>query len=160
MNIDAVRQIIAEENRRFGTAAAGKDYAGMAGFYTEDAKLLPPDAPIVSGRKAIEEFWRTAANALGLIGVELKTIDLEVTGDTAYEIGRGRNSAPGRQRQSTLLFGSVAMAIGACIATSGITCRRARDSQSIGGTDGTPCLLLADCVEKFKNRRAPKTAQM
>ena len=87
MNIDAVRQIIAEENRRFGTAAAGKDYAGMAGFYTEDAKLLPPDAPIVSGRKAIEEFWRTAANALGLIGVELKTIDLEVTGDTAYEIG-------------------------------------------------------------------------
>jgi ketosteroid isomerase-like protein len=39
------------------------------------------------GRKAIEEFWRTAANALGLIGIELKTIDLEVTGDTAYEIG-------------------------------------------------------------------------
>jgi uncharacterized protein (TIGR02246 family) len=87
MNTDAVRQIIAEENRRLGAAVAGKDYAGMAGFYTEDAKLLPPDAPIVSGRKAIEEFWRTAANALGLIGVELKTIDLEVTGDTAYEIG-------------------------------------------------------------------------
>jgi uncharacterized protein (TIGR02246 family) len=87
MNVDEVRQIIATENRKFGTAAAGKDYAGMAGFYTEDAKLLPPDAPIVSGRKAIEEFWRTAANALGLIGVELKTIDLEVTGDTAYEIG-------------------------------------------------------------------------
>jgi uncharacterized protein (TIGR02246 family) len=87
MNIDAVRRTIAEENRRFGAAAAGKDYAGMAAFYTEDAKLLPPDAPIVSGRKAIEEFWRTAANALGLIGVELKTIDLEVAGDTAYEIG-------------------------------------------------------------------------
>ncbi len=87
MNIDAVRRTIAEENRRFGAAAAGKDYAGMAAFYTEDAKLLPPDAPIVSGQKAIEEFWRTAANALGLIGVELKTIDLEVAGDTAYEIG-------------------------------------------------------------------------
>ena len=87
MSIDTVRQTIAEENRRFGAAAAGKDYPGMAGFYTEDAKLLPPDAPIVSGRKAIEEFWRNAANALGLIGVELKTIDLEVAGDTAYEVG-------------------------------------------------------------------------
>jgi uncharacterized protein (TIGR02246 family) len=87
MNIDTVRQIIAEENRRFSTAAAGKDYAGMAGFYTEDAKLLPPDAPIVSGRKAIEEFWRTASNALGLTDITLKTVDLEVAGDTAYEIG-------------------------------------------------------------------------
>jgi ketosteroid isomerase-like protein len=51
MNTDAVRQIIAEENRRLGAAVAGKDYAGMAGFYTEDAKLLPPDAPIVLGAK-------------------------------------------------------------------------------------------------------------
>jgi uncharacterized protein (TIGR02246 family) len=87
MNTDAVRQVIDEGNRKFGAAAKRKDYAGMAAFYTEDAKVLPPDAPIVSGRKPIEEFWRTAADALGLIDVTLKTIDLEVAGDTAYEIG-------------------------------------------------------------------------
>ena len=58
----------------------------MAAFYTEDAKVLPPDAPIVSGRKAIEEFWRMPANALGLTDATLKTIDLEIAGDTAYEI--------------------------------------------------------------------------
>ena len=87
MNTDEIRQVIAEGNRRFGEAAARKDYAGMAAFYTEDAKVLPPDAPIVSGRKAIEEFWRTAANALGLIDANLKTIDVEVAGETAYEIG-------------------------------------------------------------------------
>ena len=87
MNTDEVRKVIAEGNRSFGAAAARKDYAGMAAFYTEDAKVLPPDAPIVSGRKPIEEFWRTAADALGLIDVTLKTIDLEVAGDTAYEIG-------------------------------------------------------------------------
>ena len=66
MNIDEVRQVIDGANRKFSAAAASKDYAGMAALYTEDAKVLPPDAPIVSGRKAIEEFWRTAANALGL----------------------------------------------------------------------------------------------
>jgi uncharacterized protein (TIGR02246 family) len=87
MNVDEVRRVIDEANRGFGAAAARKDYAGMAAFYADDAKVLPPDAPIVSGRKAIEEFWRTAANALGLTGATLKTIDLEVTGDTAYEIG-------------------------------------------------------------------------
>jgi uncharacterized protein (TIGR02246 family) len=86
MNSDEVRQFIDEANRRFGAAAASKDYAGMAAFYTEDAKVLPPDAPIVSGRKAIEEFWRMPANALGLTDATLKTIDLEIAGDTAYEI--------------------------------------------------------------------------
>ena len=88
MSADEVRQFIDEANRRFGAAAARKDFAGMAAFYTEDAKLLPPDVPIVSGRKAIEEFWRSAANVLGLTGVTLETIDLEVSGDTAYEVSQ------------------------------------------------------------------------
>jgi uncharacterized protein (TIGR02246 family) len=87
MNTDEVRQVIDEANRKFGAAIASKDYAGMAAFYTEDAKVLPPDAPIVSGRKAIEEFWRTAANALGLTDATVNTLDLEIAGDTAYEIG-------------------------------------------------------------------------
>jgi uncharacterized protein (TIGR02246 family) len=87
MNIDEVRQSIAEANHSFGAAATRKDYAGMAAFYTEEAIVLPPDAPIVSGRKAIEEFWRAAANALGLTDIALKTVDLEVVADIAYEIG-------------------------------------------------------------------------
>jgi uncharacterized protein (TIGR02246 family) len=87
MDADEVRRAIEEENRKFGAAAARKDYTGMAAIYTEDAKLLPPDALIVSGRKAIEEFWRAAARALGLIDVTLKMIDLEVAADTAYEVG-------------------------------------------------------------------------
>ncbi|MFL6838622.1 MAG: YybH family protein [Bradyrhizobium sp.] len=87
MNTDEVRKVIDEGNRNLGAAAARKDYAGMAAFYTEDAKVLPPDASIVSGRTAIEEFWRSAANALGLTDITLKTVDLEVAGDIAYEIG-------------------------------------------------------------------------
>ena len=87
MDTAEVRHSVDEGNRKFGAAAARKDYAGMAALYTNNAKVLPPDAPIVTGRKAIEEFWRTAANALGLTDVTLKTVDLEVTSDTAYEVG-------------------------------------------------------------------------
>jgi uncharacterized protein (TIGR02246 family) len=87
MDTDAVRYSVDEGNRKFGAAAARKDYAGMAALYTDNAKVLPPDAPIVTGKKAIEEFWRAAATALGLTDVTLKTVDLEVTGDTAYEVG-------------------------------------------------------------------------
>ncbi len=87
MDTDAVRHFVHEGNRKFGAAAARKDYAGMAALYTDNAKVLPPDAPIVTGKKAIEEFWRAAATALGLTDVTLKTVDLEVAGDTAYEVG-------------------------------------------------------------------------
>src|SRR5438093_7995872 len=87
MDTDAVRKSVDEGNRKFGAAAGRKDYAGLASLYTDNAKVLPPDAPIVTGRKAIEEFWRTAATALGLADVTLKTVDLEVTGHTAYEVG-------------------------------------------------------------------------
>jgi len=84
MNSDERRQAIELEIRNFGAAAARKDYLGVAGFFTEDAKILPPGAPIVSGRKAIEEFWRAA---LKLTDLTFKATELEVAGDIAYEIG-------------------------------------------------------------------------
>jgi len=87
MDTAAVRRFVDEGNGKFGVAAARKDYASMAALYTDNAKVLPPDGPIVTGKKAIEEFWRTTANALGLTDVTLKTVDLEVSGNTAYEVG-------------------------------------------------------------------------
>jgi uncharacterized protein (TIGR02246 family) len=87
MNADAVLVSISEGNGKFGQAVARKDYAGMAALYTDDAKVLPPDGPIVTGRKAIEEFWRGAAATLGLKDVALKTVDLQTAGETAYEVG-------------------------------------------------------------------------
>ena len=87
MNNDAVRKAVEEANRKFGAAAGRKDYAALAALYTDNAKLLPPDAPFVTGRKAIEEFWRAAAASLGLISVTLKTQDLELSGDISCETG-------------------------------------------------------------------------
>ena len=87
MDINIVRKSVEDGNRRFGAAASRKDYAGMAALYTDAAKVMPPDAPIVSCRNAIEEFWRTASATLVLTGVTLKTLDLEATGDTACEVG-------------------------------------------------------------------------
>jgi ketosteroid isomerase-like protein len=87
MDTDAVRQAVDEGNREFGAATARKDYAGMAALYTDNAKVMPPNEPIVSGKEAIEKYWRSAATELGLTEVTLKTVDLEIAGDTAYEVG-------------------------------------------------------------------------
>jgi ketosteroid isomerase-like protein len=37
----------------------GGDIAGLALMYSDDAEILPPDQPIISGHEAIEAFWRT-----------------------------------------------------------------------------------------------------
>jgi ketosteroid isomerase-like protein len=89
MDVDAVRKHVDEGNRKFCAAVGRKDYAAMGALYTEDGKVLPPDGPVVTGRKAIEEFWRSAAVALGITSVALKTLNLEATGDMACEVGEG-----------------------------------------------------------------------
>jgi len=88
MTTDAVRKAVEEGNRRFGAAIRGKDYAGLAALYTEHAKLLPPDAPVISGRNAVKDFWASAVPALGLEEATLETVDLEHAGEIAYETGK------------------------------------------------------------------------
>jgi ketosteroid isomerase-like protein len=87
MDISSVGKSVEEGNRKLGAALERKNYADVAALYTENAKLLPPDAAIVAGRGAIEAFWREAATASGIVGATLRTLDLEVAGDTAYEVG-------------------------------------------------------------------------
>lgn len=84
---DAVRTAVDEANRKFCAAVSAKNYGAMAALYTSDAQVLPPDGPIVAGRNAIEEFWRAAATTLDLRNVALRTVDLDVAGDTACEVG-------------------------------------------------------------------------
>jgi ketosteroid isomerase-like protein len=49
--------------------------------------VLPPDGPMVSGRSAIEEFWRGMMGA-GARGVNLETLRLGGSGDVLHEVGR------------------------------------------------------------------------
>ncbi len=69
------------------------DAAGLAALYTEDAQLLPPDAEIVSGRAAIQEFF-ARENPPGSAGIEIATIETRVFGDYAYRQGTVRFQGP------------------------------------------------------------------
>jgi ketosteroid isomerase-like protein len=59
----------------------------VAALYAENAVVLPPDAPMISGRAAIEEFWR-GLMAAGARGVNLVTLRLAGSGDVLHEVGR------------------------------------------------------------------------
>ena len=81
------RTEIEDVNRSFEEAARKRDVERLAALYTADAIVMPPDAPFVKGRDSIKQFWSSASQQLGLKDVRLNTVDLEVAGDTAHEVG-------------------------------------------------------------------------
>jgi uncharacterized protein (TIGR02246 family) len=81
---------IAATNRAFEEAVRKGDVDRLAYLYTTDAMALPPDGPIVKGRDAIKELWAGVLRDMALRDVQLQTLDLEVSGDTACEVGEAR----------------------------------------------------------------------
>ena len=74
-------------NRAVEDAVRKRDTERLATLYTADAIVMPPDAPFVKGRDNIKQFWGSAIEQLGVKDVRLNTIDLEIAGDTAHEVG-------------------------------------------------------------------------
>jgi ketosteroid isomerase-like protein len=92
------QQDIQPTNRIFEIEVAGKrDVSALDRVYTADARILPPGAPMISGRENIKTFWRSAIEAMNVRSVKLETVSFEALGDTGIEIGRAilEFAAPG-----------------------------------------------------------------
>lgn len=88
-------------NRRFEKAYNSGDAAGAAReFYASDARILPPGSETIQGRDRIAAFWEAAATTpqTGVRQVKLSTLDLQLAGDAAYEIGRATLTLANGQR--------------------------------------------------------------
>ncbi len=80
------RQDIDNVNQRLSQAVQDGDAAAAAALYTEDGKFLAPNADFFSGRDAIQGFFQGAIDG-GIKGLNLTTLELEIQGDTAHEVG-------------------------------------------------------------------------
>lgn len=73
-------------DKEFGAAFNRGDFAALASLYMPDAAILPPGAPLASGRASIQEFWRQAAHQLR--DLTLRATEVVPLGpDAAREIG-------------------------------------------------------------------------
>ncbi len=82
-----VTEALQAADAEFVAAFSRGDAAAIAGLYTEDAQLLPPNSDFVSGPAAIQEFWRAVMDA-GVAEARLTLEEAEGSGDTAFEVGR------------------------------------------------------------------------
>jgi uncharacterized protein (TIGR02246 family) len=85
--MENIRDAIASAIQTFTDAFRRGDAAAVAAWYSSDAKLLPPDNPMMKGRDAIQDFWQGAMNA-GVSEAKLETLEIQTQGDLAYEVGR------------------------------------------------------------------------
>ena len=79
------RAAIADASRRFSAAMVAGLSDEVAGFYTDDAVLLPP-GKVVRGREAIRDYFAPRKGRTQL-GHEMKTEELAVDGGLAIDSG-------------------------------------------------------------------------
>ena len=91
-------------NALFDTEVFGKrNFAALDDIYTANARILPPGAPMISGRPAIKEFWSNLIVSANAKSAALESIEVIRTGDDAVEIGRATLTVePEGQSQSQM----------------------------------------------------------
>ncbi|PKG43970.1 YybH family protein [Psychroflexus sp. MES1-P1E] len=95
---------LGQMNRDFAKALTAKDAVAAAIVYDENASILPPNAPIVTGRANIQAYWQGAIDA-GIIDATVKTIDAKSIGNSGYEIGTFTMRFHGAKNDTIVEFG-------------------------------------------------------
>jgi ketosteroid isomerase-like protein len=80
---------MARTNDLFNTEVFGKrNFDALEDIYTADARILPPGAPMISGRQAIKEFWSNLIQSVNAKSAVLSSIEVIPAGDGVVELGR------------------------------------------------------------------------
>jgi uncharacterized protein (TIGR02246 family) len=70
------------------SATAGKnDVDGTVAFYTDDAVVLPPNAPIAKDRKSIRESWAGLLGRNTAVSWKVSKVEVAASGDVGYLYG-------------------------------------------------------------------------
>jgi uncharacterized protein (TIGR02246 family) len=76
-----------------------KDAAKLAGFYTEDSVYMPPNAPMVKGRAAIEAHLKQELQE-GYTNLKLTPMESAISGSQAYGAGTATITVPGGRTEN------------------------------------------------------------
>jgi ketosteroid isomerase-like protein len=89
---DVDRAGILRVDSTFEMAANTGSLDGVTAVYTEDASLMPPGEPAVTGRESIRQYWGRVMDQYTLL-YELGTDELEGRGDLACQRGHYKLTA-------------------------------------------------------------------
>ena len=100
--LDEIKLAMAANNNLFNTEVFGnRNFAALDQIYTSDARILPPGAPMVSGREAIKKFWSDLIQSVNAKSAVLASVDVILAGDGLVEIGRATLTVEPRGQSTT-----------------------------------------------------------
>jgi protein O-GlcNAc transferase len=89
--MDQIKLAMANTNDLFNNEVfRNRNFAALDQIYTVDASILPPGAPLVSGRRAIKEFWSNLIQSVNAKSAVLTSVDVIPSGDGIVEIGSAK----------------------------------------------------------------------
>jgi uncharacterized protein (TIGR02246 family) len=78
---------VKEADAQWSKTAMANDLDGAVSYYTDDASLLPPNAPIATGKQAIRAVWASMLSPDVTISWQVTKADAARSGDLAYVTG-------------------------------------------------------------------------
>lgn len=79
--------VIRDLDAQWSKTAAAHDLDGTVSYYSDDAVLLPPHAPVANTRDAIRAVWAELAAPTVSISWDASKIEVSKSGDLAYSTG-------------------------------------------------------------------------
>jgi ketosteroid isomerase-like protein len=84
-----IKSGMAKTNELFNSEVFGKrNYDSLDLIYTSTARILPPGAPMISGRASIKKFWADMVQSANAKSAVLESVDVLQTAEGAVEIGK------------------------------------------------------------------------
>ncbi len=103
-SIDQIKSGMAATNAIFNDEVfAKRNFDALDHIYTAGATILPPGAPMISGRAAIKEFWIGLIESVNASSAVLESVEVMPAGDDVVEIGKAvLTMSPDGQTTATL----------------------------------------------------------
>lgn len=83
----ADEQAIRDLDAQWSRTAGAHDLDGTVSYYSDDAFLLPPNAPMASGKQAIRASWASLLGPDVSVSWQISRIEVARAGDLAYLVG-------------------------------------------------------------------------
>jgi uncharacterized protein (TIGR02246 family) len=91
---------VKDTDTQWSKTAMANDLDGTVYFYTDDASLLPPNAPIATGKAAIRAVWAGMLTPDTTVSWQVTKADVARSGDLAYVMGTYQIAAKNPQAKS------------------------------------------------------------
>src|ERR1700722_6720646 len=91
---------VRDADAQWAKTAGANDLDGTVSYYSDDASLLPPNAPIAVGKQAIRAVWATMLNPSVTVSWEVTKAEVAHSGDLAYVTGTYQIAAKNPQAKA------------------------------------------------------------